>query len=256
MLLQMSRCDVTTINQSEPSSAWSSDMTSPSKKMFKMHPSASKVTCAAFWDEKGVILLDSLGPGQTASFMMLAEWKAGIFRVRTEKKTTFLLQHDNTWPHTSLNTMENITDLGCAVLTHPPHIWIQCLLTSTCSSWWKMDCMGNVFLAKMPSLAAVKQWVTSTGADRFERSLKALVHCCQILHSCIVNGSDCWKVMFCSWEFVLSSSVIVFVGVDLVEKNRRYYFHCILEAFYWSFCLTRYFLRREKNQSDWCLQNK
>ena len=38
---------------------------SPSKKKFKTLPSAGKVMCTLFWDRKGVILLDFLGPGQT-----------------------------------------------------------------------------------------------------------------------------------------------------------------------------------------------
>jgi hypothetical protein len=37
---------------------------SPSKKNFKMQPSAGKVMRAVFWDRKGVILLDFLEPGQ------------------------------------------------------------------------------------------------------------------------------------------------------------------------------------------------
>ena len=34
----------------------------PSKKKFKMQPSASKVVCAVIWDRKGVTLLDFLEP--------------------------------------------------------------------------------------------------------------------------------------------------------------------------------------------------
>jgi len=35
------------------------------KKKLKMYPSAGKVMCTAFWDWKGVILLDFLEPRQT-----------------------------------------------------------------------------------------------------------------------------------------------------------------------------------------------
>ena len=78
------------------------------KKKLKMYPSAGKVMCTAFWDMKEVILLDFLESGQTIKsdhyITMLTKLKAQTFRVRPEKKTTFLLQHENTRPHTSLKT--------------------------------------------------------------------------------------------------------------------------------------------------------
>jgi len=96
---------------------------SPSKKKFKTLPSASEVMCTVFWDRKGVILLDFLEPGQTINsdryIVTLTKLKAQISRVRPEKKITFLLQHDNARPHTSLRTMEHIDNLGWTVLPHP-----------------------------------------------------------------------------------------------------------------------------------------
>ena len=79
--------------------------------------------CTVFWDRKGVILLDFLGPRQTISsdlyiIMLISRLELSV---RSEKQTTFLLQHDNTRSHTSLKTMELIANLGWTVLTHPPH---------------------------------------------------------------------------------------------------------------------------------------
>jgi len=97
---------------------------SPSKKKLKTLPSAGKVMCSVFRDRKGVILLDFLEPGQTMNsdryIMMLTKLKARISRVRPEKKTTFLLQH-NARSHTSLKTVEHIANLGWTVLPHPPY---------------------------------------------------------------------------------------------------------------------------------------
>ena len=64
-------------------------------------------------------------------------------------------------------------------------VWIWCFLIFICSGQWKMDCMGNIFLATVHHKAALKQWVTSAGADNFECDMQALVHCCQ---KCIANG--------------------------------------------------------------------
>jgi len=98
---------------------------SPSKKMFKTLPSAGKVMCTVFWDRKGVIFLDFLGLRQTTNSnrytATLTKLKAETSRVRPEKKTTFLLQHNNARPHTSLKTVEHIVKLGWTVVPHPPY---------------------------------------------------------------------------------------------------------------------------------------
>jgi len=87
-----------------------------------MLPSVGKVMCTVFWDRKGVILLDFLEPGQTNNsdryVTTLTKLKARISRVRQEKKTSFLLQHDNARPHSSLKTVEH---LGRTVVPHPPY---------------------------------------------------------------------------------------------------------------------------------------
>jgi len=49
----------------------------------------------------------------------LIKLNARISRVRLEKKTTFLLQHDNARPHTNLNTVEHIVNFGWTVVPHP-----------------------------------------------------------------------------------------------------------------------------------------
>jgi len=89
---------------------------SPSTKKFKTLPSVGKVMYTVFWDRKGAILLHFLEPGQTINsdryIATVTQLKARISRVRPEKKTTFLLQHDNARPHTSLKTVEHIVNLG------------------------------------------------------------------------------------------------------------------------------------------------
>ena len=95
------------------------------------------------------------------------------------------------------------------------------LLTSVCSGWWKVDCVVNILLATT-IIATVKQWIISAGADFYMCGMQALVHCWQ---KHIAYGGDHWKIVFCSWEFALSNSVIVLFTSVIVsmEINRR---HC------------------------------
>jgi histone-lysine N-methyltransferase SETMAR len=96
---------------------------SPAMKKFKSLPSVGKVMCTVFWDRKGVIILDFIKPEQSINsdcyIMMVTKLKARISRVRPEKKTTFLLQHNNARPHTSLKTTEHIVNLGWTVVPYP-----------------------------------------------------------------------------------------------------------------------------------------
>ena len=116
------RCGVTT-SWSQNGSPWSGNMLIPHRRKRSRRCPQQVVMCTAFWDRKGVILLDFLEPGQTINsdchIAMLTKLKARMSRVRPEKKKkTFLLQHDNARPHTSLKTVEH---LGWTVVPHPPY---------------------------------------------------------------------------------------------------------------------------------------
>lgn len=102
--LLMTRDDVTTVSQHQNSSSWSGDVNSPSKKKFKMQTSVGKVMCTAFGDRKGIENPSGF-PGNWTNYQI---WKPHCntvsaegftSRVRSENKTTSLLQGDNTRPH-------------------------------------------------------------------------------------------------------------------------------------------------------------
>ena len=58
-----------------------------------------------------------------------------------------------------------------------------------------------------------QQWITSADADCYKCRMQALVH----------YWWKCWKVALCSWEFALSSSVIVlFVSVAGITFRASY----------------------------------
>lgn len=89
----------------------------PSKKKFSTQPSAGKEIYIIFWDRKEVILLNFLETGQTINSdcyitMYNKSLKAQTSRVKSEKKTTFFLQHNNARPQANLKTMEHTASFG------------------------------------------------------------------------------------------------------------------------------------------------
>jgi hypothetical protein len=122
-----------------------------------------------FWDRKGVILLDFLEPRKTINsdhyIMMLTKLKARVSRVRPEKKTTFLLQNDNARLHTSLKTMGHIAKFDWSVQPHPPHS-----PDLVPSDFYVFGPMKH-FPDNDTIIAAVRKWITSTGADLYKSSM-------------------------------------------------------------------------------------
>ena len=111
------------------------------KENFRKQPSVGKVTCTVFWDRKEMILLNFLGRGQTISSklcsVMLTKLKAQTFRVQGPIPV---------W------SVQSTLPVLAGLLSHTGCIiWIWHLLTSTCSGSWKLDCMGNIFLATVLS---------------------------------------------------------------------------------------------------------
>jgi len=117
----------------------------------------------------------------------LTKLKARISRVRPEKKTTFLLQHDNARPHTSLKTVEHTVNLGWTVIPHPPYSPDSVPSDFHLFGPMKDGLRGQHFPSNDTVVRAVKQWATSVGADFYERSMQALVH---RWRKCVANGGD------------------------------------------------------------------
>ena len=103
---------------------------------------------------------------------MLTKLKAWIARLRSEKRETFCLQHDNAWPDTSLKTTECVAKFGWTVLPHPPYS--PDLAPSDFYSFTPLQdgLREQRFPDKDAVIAAMKKWTTSLGADFSERGVK------------------------------------------------------------------------------------
>jgi len=136
------------------------------------------VVCTVFCSRKEVILLDFLEPSKTISsdFYIITLTKLKAHTSRSEKKTTFQLKYCNTRPHTSLKTVEYIANLRWTVLPHTPYS-----PDLAPSDFHLFRLMQDRILAQCLSsnntiTAAVKQWVTSAGADIYEHGMQAFIH--------------------------------------------------------------------------------
>lgn len=90
------------------------------------------------------------------------------------KEKSFALQHDSARSQTSLKIVELTASLGWTVLPHssysPDLIPFICRLFSS----MKDKLCGQHFPSKDAIIAAVKQWVASTGGDFYELGMLAL----------------------------------------------------------------------------------
>ena len=126
-----------------------------------------------FWGREEVISLDFLEPGQIISsdlyIIMLTNLKARTSRIRPEKKTTFLLQHDNSLFHMNMKTIKYIASLGWTILPHPLYS------PDLAPSDYRLFCLMKDGLCRQHSssnyaiIAVVKHWVTSAGTDFYKQ---------------------------------------------------------------------------------------
>jgi len=152
-------------------------------------PLVGKVTCIVFWDGKRVILLDFLKPvwamNSDCYITTLAKLKLETSRVMPGKKTTFLLQHHNTWPHSSLKIVELIAILSQTVLLYPLYSLDMAASDFHLLRPMKDGPRGQHFPRNYTVIAAVNQRVTSTGAGFHECGMQALIYC---QRKCVASG--------------------------------------------------------------------
>ena len=96
---------------------------SPSPMKFKVVVSARKVMLTIFWDMEGVVHMEFLEQGQTVNseryISTLRTLKLRLRRVRGDKNS--ILQHDNTHPHASRQTLDALSQMKLTTLPHPAY---------------------------------------------------------------------------------------------------------------------------------------
>ena len=186
-LLEM-RSGVTTISQSQNSSPWSGNMWIHHLRKSSRHSLQWVKWCAlSFGIGKQWSFWFSWNPEKPSAQATLWCWLSWRFELPESGQRRQQSFSWNTIMPGPMKTMEHIASLGCTVLPHA--LYSPDLMLSDFHLFRPMkDTLhGQCFHNNDIIIAAVKQWVTSTGADFYQRSMQALVH-----HwwKHIANGSD------------------------------------------------------------------
>ena len=99
---------------------------SPTKTKFKQTTSTRKIMCTAFWDRKGVLLVDFLPQGSTINAGVYCDTLKKLRRPIQNKRRSMLSRgvvmiHENARPHTAAATQNLITTFGWEQFDHPPY---------------------------------------------------------------------------------------------------------------------------------------
>ena len=142
-------------------------------------PSAGKRMASVFWDREGILLIKWLPEGRTVNSQyyceVLRELREAIKNMRRGKLTRgVLLQQDNARPHTSMETMGVIQELGFETVPHPPYS-----PDLAPSDYWLFAAMkrplkGRRYDNLQQLASAVSKWVRDTPAEFFAEGLGKL----------------------------------------------------------------------------------
>ena len=156
---------------SQNSSPWSGDMwVLHQRKSSRCSPQQVKWCTLPFGIRKGWFFWISWNPDRTSALPAALQcWLS--WRFELSESIQRRRQHDNARPHSSLKTMKNNAILGWIVLPHPLH---SLDLAAPDFHQWKMWLHEQHFPSNNAIVAAVKQWVTSTGAEFYKHSKQLL----------------------------------------------------------------------------------
>jgi len=147
-VLSLTRHAVSTTSQSQNGSPWSGDMWIPHQRKSSRHsPQWVKWCALSFGVGKGwsFWIYQNLDKPSTLTATPWHRWNRRLECPELDQRRwqSSVIQVWGLW-----STLPILAELLCH--THYiDEIW--CLLISICLVWWKMDCIGNIFLAVMLS---------------------------------------------------------------------------------------------------------
>jgi [histone H3]-lysine36 N-dimethyltransferase SETMAR len=189
-------CDETWVSHITPenkvdSMQWK-HQTSPRVRKFKQVLSPKKVLASAFWDRKGMILLEFLPYGNTVNADRYCEYLKKLKRAIQNRRRGLLTSgviflHDNATPHTANKTKDLLTKFGWDVLNHPPHSPDLAPSDFHLFLHLKRYLGGQRFDSDEEVIEAVSDWCNSQAAEFYNTGIEKLV---TRWDKCLNNGGD------------------------------------------------------------------
>ena len=132
-----------------------------------------------------------------------------------------------------------------------------------CGRWQQRGCLTSWHLPRNCGWSKGCHWSPPCGKNDTHWHFLMLNECwwrpnSECEHSEVVSSAfqqwQCWKTLFCSWEFVLSKSVIVLFAAAVVsmEINRRHYFSGNQHTYVYKWC-TMQLLTTHQLTSSGCI---
>ena len=150
-------------------------------KTLKTQPSAGKVMATAFWETKGVILMDILSKESTITKAYYANFLDQLRNANREKRRgklskCVLLQHDNARVHTCQLAMNAVEKNGYELIPHPPYSLDLAPSDFFLFPNLKKGIRGRHFRFDEEVVAEVEEWFHGKDPDFFTSGLLALEH--------------------------------------------------------------------------------
>jgi len=148
------------------------------KKKAKTVPSAAKVMGTVFWDAEGLILAESLEPGQTITAAHYVQTLHKLHRASHDKRPgrNIIILHDNARPHDARLTSEAIAKMGWEVL--PPYHFF---------GFVKDQLRGHCYETTEAIQKAVRQCLQMAGTEFYRRGIFKLPECWE---KCVQRSGD------------------------------------------------------------------
>jgi histone-lysine N-methyltransferase SETMAR len=151
-------------------------------KKFKRTLSSSNLTATAFWDRKGVLMVEFIQQGNTIKSVCnvcktLKKMHTAIQNRRCRiliYSILLVLLHDNALLHTAACTQALLVHFNRELFDHPPYspdLAPSCYnLFTYMKNWLGSQCCNNNEL-----MECVKMWLSSQAADFFDTDMDKLI---------------------------------------------------------------------------------
>jgi len=165
---------------------------SPKPRKFKRTESAGKVMATAFWDRKGVLLVDFMAHGTTINADRYCETLKKLRQAIQNRRRGMLtkgvyLLHDNARPHVARQIFALLDQFGWDIITHPPYSLDLAPCDYHLFPKLKEHLSGRHFCDDDEVKVAVQRFLNDMAASWYDMDIQKLPLC---LQKCIDRNGD------------------------------------------------------------------